>query len=63
MFNPGLELSGFRTTRPRTWEKKERKYANNLAKIRVTTIFVKQDTRINVLPVIEFIKISMERPC
>ena len=34
--NPGLALTGFRTNGPRIWGKKERKYANILAKIRVT---------------------------
>ena len=48
-FNPGLTLTGFRTTRPRFREKKEGKYAKTLAKFQVTAIFRMQDRRRNVL--------------
>lgn len=44
--------------KPRIWEKREGKYTKTLAKIQVTTIFLKQNMWRNILP--KFIEICME---
>ena len=56
-----IKIKTIQQIKSRIRGKKEGKYANTLAKIHVTAIFLMEATRRNVLP--KFIEICMETPC